>query len=244
MNNNIIQYLPTYKEDFKRDLRWVTKETSHYIFHYFTNSVAERDIKIIEDTQEKSFEKIISFLSVEKPKQKIEYYFYPSRETKIELMGDSGYAQAVFKDFTVHCLYTDEHKPIGEHEDTHLLSLPLGLATGFFAEGLAECLSWDRIVLGKTKTEWLKEGAGKILAVKKMVTHQDWMNTPNDTFMYYYSFTGFFVGKLIEQFGINTFKSFYQEINRDMKFEDINRVFVKFFKEDIVSYSKNLVVLS
>ena len=244
MTNLIKQFLPTYKKDFKRDLRWVTKETTHYILQYFPNSVAERDIEVIKETQEKSFEKIINFLSIEKPNKKIEYYFYPDKETKIKLMGDGGYVQAIFKDFTIHSLYTDEHKPIGEHEDTHLLSLPLGLATGFFVEGLAECLSWDRVVMGKTKEEWLREGVDKILPIEKIVTHKDWMNTPNDNFMYYYSFAGFFVKKLIEEFGINLFKDFYKEINRDMEFEDLDRVFVKFFKEDIISYSKNLVLLS
>ena len=242
MTNLIKQSLPTYKEDFKRDLRWVTKETTHYIFYYFPNSVAEKDIEIIEEIQEKSFEKIFNFLSIEKPKQKIKYYFYPDKETKIQLMGDGGYAQAIFKDFTVHSLYTDEHKPIGEHEDTHLLSLSLGLATGFFAEGLAECLSWDRVVLGKTKEEWLKEGIGKILPIEKIVTHKDWVNTPNDNFMYYYSFAGFYIKKLIEQFGINLFKDFYKEINRDMEFEEINILFIKFFKKDILSYFKKSIV--
>ena len=96
MNNEIInQYLPTYKEDFKDDRRWIGKETLHYILYYFLGSVAEKEINIIEEIQEESFKKIIGFLNVEPPKQKIRYYFYPDIETKIKLMGDGGYAQAI-----------------------------------------------------------------------------------------------------------------------------------------------------
>ena len=245
MNNEVInQYLPTYKEDFKNDQGWIRKETLHYIFHYFSNSVAERDIGIIIGIQEESFRRIIDFLNIESPKQKIRYYFYPDRETKIKFMGDGGYAQAIFKDYIIHILYTEEHKPIGEHEDTHLLSLPFGLATGFFAEGLAEYLSWGRIVMGKTKEEWLKEGINKILPIEKILTHQDWMETPNDNFMYYYSFAGSFVKKLIEQFGIDNFKLFYKSINRNMNFSEINTVFTEYLKDGISSFSKIILVQS
>jgi len=243
-NNSTNQYLPTYKENFKGDPRWVTKESAHYTFYYFKWSEAEKDINIIATTQEDSFKKVMSLLNVEPLKEKIQYYFYPDKKTKKELMGDDGYAQAVHKDFTIHVLYTEEHKPIGEHEDTHLLSLSLGLATGFFAEGLAECLSWDRIVLGKTKYQWLEEGRKKILPIAKIITHQDWMNTPDSDFMYYYSFAGFFVKKLINQFGINTFKDFYKSINRNMEYEDIDIIFAKYFKSGLITFNKSLSITS
>lgn len=50
------QYLPTYKEDFRNDPRWIIKESSHYIFHYFPNSVAGLEIDKIEKIQEESLE--------------------------------------------------------------------------------------------------------------------------------------------------------------------------------------------
>jgi hypothetical protein len=243
MNNLINQYLPTYKENFKDDPRWITKESPHYIFHYFLDSVANKEIDQIEKTQEESFNKIVSLLRVEEPSEKIKYYFYPDKETKKELMGDDGYAQAVFKDFAIHILYTKEYKPIGEHEDTHLLSLQLGQANGFFAEGLAEYLSWDRIVINKKKEEWLREGNNKILPIEQIVSHQGWMNTPDDNFMYYYSFAGFFVKKIIEQFGIDVFKSFYKEINRTMDYEYINKIFTKYFDTSISKFKKEIIWL-
>ncbi|MFA6797582.1 MAG: hypothetical protein WCR40_02665 [Candidatus Paceibacterota bacterium] len=240
-NNLIKQYLPTYKENFKNDPRWITKKSAHYIFHYFSNSVADLEINKIEKIQEESFDKIVSLLKIEIPKEKIKYYFYPDFEIKKELMGDDGYAQAVHKDFAIHVIYTREHKPLGEHEDTHLLSLPLGQATSFFAEGLAEYLSWGRTIFGKTKEYWLEEGKNKILPIEQIVTHQDWMNTPDDIFIYYYSFAGYFVKKIIEDFGIDKFKTFYSEINRDMNFEEINRIFTFYFNKNIKQFKFEMV---
>lgn len=240
MNNLIDQYLPTYREDFKNDLRWVIKESLHYIFHYFSGSVAELEINNIERIQEESFKKIVSLLHVKEPREKIKYYFYPNKKVKKELMGDDGYAQAIHKDFAIHVLYTEEHKPIGEHEDTHLLSSQLGQATGFFVEGLAEFLSWDRIVLGKTKDQWLEEGKNRILPSEKIITHQDWMNTPDDNFMYYYSFAGFFVQKLIEKFSMEKFKSFYMSINRNMDLNSIDEIFSKHFNININNFSNQI----
>jgi len=235
---NIIekQHLPSYITNYKNDARWLTKESENYIFHYFQDSVAEREIDNIINIQEESFDKIIRVLGVEKPTDKILYYIYPNKDIKRELMGDGGFAQAIFSDYSIHILYTNEDKPIGEHEDTHLLSSPLGLATGFFAEGLAEYLSWGRIVLNKTKDEWLEEGKGKILPIEKIVPHEDWMKTPDENFMYYYSFAGFFVGKMIERSGIDNFKDFYRSINRKMNYQEINDIFRKYCKVNLNLY--------
>jgi len=230
------QFIPKYIEDFRNDKRWIKKESTHYIFYYFTNSIAEHDILTIEEIQEKSFKKILSVLKVRKPKEKIKYYFYPSKNIKYKLTGDSGYAQAIYAGLTVHMLYTKQHKPIGEHEDTHLLSLPLGLATGFFAEGLAEYFSWNRIVLGKKKDQWLIDGENKILPIEKIVSHKGWIETPDNNFMYHYSFAGYFITRLIKDFGISKFKRFYKEVNRDMNFLEINDVFIKYSKTDIRFY--------
>lgn len=239
MNNLFDQYLPTYKENFKNDPRWIIRESSHYIFHYFINSVASLEIDEIEKIQEESFYKIISILKIEPPKEKIKYYLYPNFEVKKSLMGDDGYAQVVYKDFFIHVLYTDEIKPLGEHEDTHLLSLPLGQATGFFAEGLAEYLSLERLLIGRKKIDWFKDGKNKIISIEKIVSHSDWIkNTPDDdNFVYYYSFVGFFVKKMVEDFGMDNFKVFYSKIKRDMNFEEINSIFKKYFNIDLISFS-------
>ena len=139
-DTNYKQHLPDYIHKFKEDTRWKSYETEHYIFNFFPDSVAEKEIKDISERQEQAYTKIISFLNIPEPIQKITYYLYPDEETKKELMGDDWYAQSIYAENCVHVLYTEEIKPIGEHEDTHLLSLSWGLSIPLFQEGLAEYL--------------------------------------------------------------------------------------------------------
>ena len=131
------QNLPTYTHVFLDDNRWLTRETDHYIFHYFPDSEAEKDIEMIVAMQENAFKKIVNFLNIEPPKKKIEYYFYPDEEIKKALMVDDWYAQSILDEFRIHVLYTSDIKPIGEHDDTHLLSLPWGISIRLLQDGLA-----------------------------------------------------------------------------------------------------------
>lgn len=132
------QNLPTYTHKFLEYKDWIKCETTHYIFNYTSGSEAEKDIEVIKETQENAYKKITSFLKLEKDENKIEYYFYPDPKTKKDLMGDDWYAQSIYNEYRVHVLYTADDKPIGPHEDTHLLTLCYGLSMPFIQEGLAD----------------------------------------------------------------------------------------------------------
>lgn len=211
----ITQNLPTYKEDFKNDISWLKHETEHYIFYYLPKTIAEKEITKISETQGRAFKKIIEFLEILSPERKITYYFYPDLKTKKKLMGDDWYAQAIWKDFIVHVLYTKDIKPIGEHEDTHLLSLPWGLSIAFFQEGLAEYMvghGWH----GEDHDKLAYEASNKGLLppVDSMMDHAKWKELDDDHALYYYCFVGSFTKFLIEQYGKEKFKTLYQNTNR------------------------------
>jgi len=230
----IKQYLPNYKHDFLDDLRWVIKDSPHYRFHYFVGSLAEQDINSIIQTQEKSYLKIIDFLGVVEPDCLIEYYFYPDEKTKTDLMGDSWYAQSIFDEFRVHVLYTDEIKPIGPHEDTHLLSLPWGLSIGFFQEGLAEYLvgqAWN----GRPHLEYAIEGYNENIypPLVNFLTHQAWLDTDDRQAIYFYSLAGAFVSFLIDNFGKDRLESFYRQSSRDNTREQNSQTFQSIYGKSI-----------
>ncbi len=211
------QNLPTYTYNFLNDNRWLTRETDHYIFHYFPDSEAEKDIEMIVVTQEKAFEKIIAFLNTKLPKKKIEYYFYPDEETKKKLMGDDWYAQSIRDEFRVHVLYTKDIKPLGEHEDTHLLSLPWGISIGFFQEGLAEFMvghAWD----GKSHISYVKEGYANNLypPLSDFFEHEAWLQTDDSKPLFFYSLVGAFTTFLISNYGKDKFKELYENTHRDI----------------------------
>ena len=66
------------------------------------------------------------------------------------------------------------------------------------------------------------------------------MDTPNDNFMHYYSFAGFFVKKLVEKFGVSDFKLFYKSINRNMDYDTINQIFTTYFDNSIITFNNEL----
>ncbi len=209
------QHLPHYIHTFENDSRWRTRTSDHYIFHYFENSAAEKDIDHIIERQEKAYAKIMSFLSVPEPRRPIEYFFYPDEDTKKELMGDDWYAQSIYNEFRVHVLYTEKNKPLGEHEDTHLLSLPWGQSIAFFAEGLAEYMvghAWD----GTPHLQYVREGYEKKLypTLESFMRHDAWLETDDTYAIYFYSLAGVFTSFLISRFGKEKFEMVYTQLNR------------------------------
>lgn len=229
--SNLQQYLPNYKQDFKNDSRWLAKKSSHYIFHYFHDSLAEKEISLIINRQEKAFAKIISFMEVSEPIKKISYYFYPDAGIKKNLMGDDWYAQAIWKDFIIHVIYSEGIKPLGEHEDTHLLSLPWGLSIAFFQEGLAEYLAgrnWYGQDHDDIAGEVLKK---KILpSAKSMMEHRKWLELDDKNAIFYYSFVASFTKFLIEKYGKIKFKMLYRNTSRDKAKEENCNVFLNIYK--------------
>ena len=233
-NTKIDQDVSFYKEYFKKSNKWLKKETEHYVFYYFPNSLAEKEIEMVAERQKKAFGKIISFLRVEPPKNKISYYLYPDAKTKKELMGDDWYAQAIYKDFCVHILYTEKVKPIGEHEDTHLLSLPWGLSIGFLQEGLAEYLvghNWH----GNSHEDIVKDGFNKNIlpSIISLMSHDSWMKLPDENIFYHYCLAGSFVKFLIEKYGREKFERLYRGTKRQNSQEENLNLFYIIYNKSV-----------
>lgn len=199
-----------------REFPWKVFESEHYIFHVEPGSLAEREIEQIKARQEAAYEKIIGTLELSSPEQKILYYFYPSRALKKELMGDDWYGQSIYSEFTIHAVYNENDKVVGEHEDTHLLSLPLGLPISLFQEGLAE-LMVGKSMFGRNHEEVVREGIknGLSLSLPHLMSQQGWLDTPDEHAEFYYAVAGVFVSKLLEKLGLQQFKKLYSGMSRD-----------------------------
>lgn len=228
------QFLPNYRRDFLKESQWILYESLHYRFHYFADSVAAHEIDIIKDRQESAYKKIISFLGIPESKSKIDYYFYPDAETKSALMGDDWYAQSIYDEFCIHVLYTDKIKPIGEHEDTHLLSLPWGLSVGFFQEGLAEFMvgrAWD----GRSHIDYVHEGYRKNIypSFINFMSHEVWLKVGGTHTIYFYSLAGAFVTFLIDTYGKDRFEQFYRQSSRKNTKEENSRIFNEIYGKSV-----------
>lgn len=224
------QRLPDYKHDFLSFDGWLLKESPHYIFHYTQGSEAERDLAHIVETQEKSYAKITGLLGEPISFEKISYYFYPDEETKKSLMGDDWYALAILNEWCVHVLYTKEDKPLGPHEDTHLLSLQFGQANPFLAEGLADYMvghAWD----GNPHLTYLQKGRELALDMDPAhyLTSADWFATPDKQAIIFYSLAAVWTGYLIDRYGLESYLSFYKQVKRSQSSDEVRLLYTTVF---------------
>lgn len=212
-----IQELPGYITTFK-NASWRVKESPHYCFQYMKDSLAEKEIENIIRTQEDAYEKITEFLGLSSyPENKIGYYLYPDAATKKQLMGSEWFAESIYDDFAVHALYTEEDRVVGPHEDTHLLSLPLGLSIGFLQEGLAEYMvgqswrgeSFEEIV------QSIQTNPKFVISDNLLISHSGWRDTNDDYAQQYYALAALFTGFLIETYGKEKYFELYRTLARD-----------------------------
>ncbi len=230
----VTQNLENYIAKYKNENIWEMFETKHYIFRYFKNSVAEYEIEHISTTQEKAYKHITKTLEIKEDLRKIQYYIYPSEKDKEILMGYDGFAQAIWHDNSIHIVYTKDIKPIGPHEDTHLLSLPWGPSIGFFQEGLAEYMvghAWD----GKPHSHYVKEGyeKGMFPTLSEFMRHEAWLETKDEHAIYFYSLAGAFVDFLVSTYSRQKFEEFYKQTKREQFTEQNRNIFKEIYEKDI-----------
>jgi len=214
------QNIPFYITKFK-DYPWKIYESDHYIFHVEAESLAEKDIEEIKTKQESAYAKIMWTLNLQKPEQKIRYYFYSSQDKKEKLMGDGWFGQSIYNEFEVHVVYNEKDKVVGEHEDTHLFSLQMGLSISFLQEGLAECMV-GRSMFGDKHNKVIKEGIkrGLTINIKNLMSQQGWLDTSDEEAKFYYSIAGSFVRYLLDTLDLQTFKKIYSEMDRENSAEE------------------------
>ncbi len=218
------QNIPFYIHKFK-DYSWKQYESEHYVFHVEENSLAEKDIEEIKKRQEAAYAKIMEKLKLSSPDRKIIYYFYSSRENKAKLMGDDWYGQSIYNELAVHAIYSEKDKVVGEHEDTHLLSLQMGLPISLFQEGLAEFMV-GKSMFGKNHDAVIKEGIERGLSVelKNLMSQEGWLNTSDEEAELYYSVAGSFVSFIYANFGLELLKKIYATMDRKNSGEENMRL--------------------
>ncbi len=242
----IKQEIPWYKNDYLNQ-EWLIKKSSHYVFYCLKNSLAEKDIDKIIKLKENHYNKILSFLGL-KNTQIIHYYIYSSVKSKISLMGDESPGNAIWGDFEmvngepktnifeIHAVYSDKCKFIGEHEDTHFLSLPLGLSIFLFCEGLAQFM--ERNLFGKDidiiSKELLKQN--KLYSIKDLVDNKNWEKVEPEII---YPEAGSFVRFLINNYGLDEFKEIYHKLSRLNDFQENLKIIKDGFGKSIKELEKD-----
>ncbi len=236
----IKQEIPWYKNNCLKQ-KWLTRESDHYVFYYSKNSLAEKEIDKIAELKEKHYSKISSFLNLRNRKI-IQYYIYPSLNKKINLMGDDSPGNAIWEElelfngkiktnkFEIHVIYNNKCQFIGEHEDTHLLSLPLGLSIYLFCEGLAQFMEGN--LFGKDINVVSKEllNQKKLYSIKDLADNKNWEKVEPKII---YPQVGSFARFLISVYGWDKFKEVYKKLSRLNSFENNLKIIEKGFGKSI-----------
>ena len=173
-------------------------ETEHYVFHYFPNSPAERDIIKISITQENSWHEICCELGVT-PDFKIHYYLLNTPEEVGAAYGDNepcnGFAQRPNR---IYAVYNDQIQCIGPHEDAHIISFIISRPSQvFIREGLA--MYFDKVWWKRPNEVWVTEFIrdGKYISVEDLLNDEEFYHYSDSiTYPIAGAFTHFLISKI------------------------------------------------
>jgi hypothetical protein len=228
------QNIPWYKNDYL-NYPFRKEESLHYVFYFQNDSLSEKDIKEIIKLKEEHYLKILSFLELYN-NRKINYYIYPSIKEKSLLMGDDSPGNAIWEKlennnpnkFEIHVVYNEKCKFVGEHEDTHLLSLPWGLSIYLFCEGLAQYM--ENVFLNKdlhSAAKELMEGK-KLYSIEFLCDNNNWEHVEPTII---YPQAGSFAKFIIEKYGKDKFGELYRNTSRHFEtsknLSEIERIYDK-----------------
>lgn len=196
-----------------------TRETAHYIIHFYPGSFAGQNIDQISAERDHGFEQIAHLLGVHLD-HKIPLFLFPDADTKLKETGHQGTGMA--ENGMIVEVYSQQLKLDPYHETAHILAGQLGDPAAMFNEGFAvyasEILgadalrelgspgrSCDSAVLAHRKK-------GEYIPLSQMLTFDDiGPDASRPTISYPEACS--IVRYLIARFGMDKFKEAYAHIN-------------------------------
>ena len=212
-----------------------TYRTEHFIFYYVEGSLAEKDILEISERQEKCYREICNALKVELD-YPAHYYLFNSAYDLNRYNGSEGLYGFFSPPDVICATYCDHIDMTDYHETVHLISRLLGRPESkAVQEGLAvsfdhewsdvECIGW---------AVWFLRRDG-FLKVAELLDNEEFKKQPGN---YIYPLMGAFTEWLINTFGMEKYREFYQytdsvEGMRDVYGKspgELNELFVEYVK--------------
>ena len=213
-------------------------ETEHYIFHYGSGSVAEREIEQIAATQEDCFRQICEALGV-MPEFKLQYFLCETPEEVGHIYGDddpcNGFAAPPDK---IYAVYSDQIKCIGFHEDAHLLSYLINRPScPAIREGLA--MYFDKTWWGIPNEAWtayyLKTGrylpADRLLDREFFISYDCTLTYP---------IVGAFTNWLISRWGMERYLEMYRQKDMIAAMEQVYAMTPETLGREFADYIRRL----
>ena len=209
-------------------MKWICRETEHYLLYCHPGSLAEEHLEEIGIWQEKSYGRISEALGVTMNK-KIRMYLCTDREEIAEETGCPPCNGMCFDYDLIYAVYNQEMKCLGPHEDAHLLSFRIAVPESqFLREGLA--MYFDGAYHGKSNREYASEWAQKNTGVNvfSYLDNEKFYSMKEEVS---YPLAGALTQWLIDRFGMDCYKEFFRT-NGDaaatfrQKAEDLSTAFI------------------
>ncbi|HOZ02524.1 MAG TPA: hypothetical protein PKV57_01780 [Bacilli bacterium] len=220
-------------------------ETDNYIFHYLEGSLAEKDILIIAQEQEKAFCQICNFLKM-RPSFKIKYYLYDSADEVGKIYGDNepcnGFANP--DDKSVCAVYNEDVKCIGPHEDAHVLSFSMNdnfPRSEFLIEGFA--MFFDEMWWSIENNLWVKYYIykGRYISIKELLKDDKFYSIDCSIT---YPIGGSFTNYLINNFGLEKYLTLFSSKDSNIKdtIKTIYEISLEEIEQKFLNYLDSLIL--
>jgi hypothetical protein len=210
---------------------WGKKESQHFVFYFFPDSYASEIIERLIDERELAHRKLNEIFQVELF-EKIRWYFFPSREEGVDLLGGASPSQAIPVALTIFTVYGKVEGKVYDstpgHELTHILSFYWdGLNRlspyRFLSEGLARYLDQTKRDNHSLAQELKKQN--KLIRFEDILSLQDFVD--HDPYIVYVQ-SASFVQFLIESHSWEKFKQLWKVEN------DIDQHMVEILKKSLL----------
>lgn len=206
---------------------WEKLETQHFIFYSKPLSFAFQNIERLADEREQAFEELNKIFRVELLEQ-IRWFFFPSRDEGIKLLGSLNPGQAIPAALTIFTIYNEKEDSTPGHELVHILSFywQNGFTSSykFLSEGLARYLDKSRRD-NHLEAKTLKD-EGKLIPFAQIISPVDFK--AQDSFITYRQ-SASFVGFLIENYGWQKFEKLWL-IKNNLE-DNLQEIYQKTLKE-------------
>lgn len=210
--------------------------SENYDFHFFKDSLAERDIQKIVELQENCYKEICSYLNIQ-PSIRIQYYLLDTPELVGEIYGDNepcnGFASPPN---SIYAVYNEEVKCIGPHEDAHILSYTINRPKSpFIREGLA--MFFDKTWWDRANEQWVQSFLkdNKYITINQLFSEDIFFNY-SDAITY--PIAGAFTKFLLQNYGIKKYLSIYKHTEDDFtnKIKEVYKMEVDELEKEFISF--------
>jgi hypothetical protein len=204
--------------DFDPVAKFQKRDTQHFQFSFFPDSLASKRLDSIVEEREMGFQKISATLGVAYSRP-IRIFFFPDEASKKNVTGHSGTGWAF--DNNIVEVYNEKIKLDPYHELTHIIAGQLGDPPAAFDEGLAvymsESLGADALKYlgspGKTVDEATvaARSQGKIIPLETLITFAD-IGPEESNPQVSYPEAASLVKFLISSYGLEKFRLAYSSL--------------------------------